>query len=203
MAAAPRLRRGAGIEQLVISVDPGSRDSARFFARLGFVPLAVRRTAPVASSVGSCHRALLDSACDRARTRPLEAAAARRALAGLPRVLRPTGRELQHHRRPADQRGLRVHRDAHQRPAGRGADPRRGQLRHLAKQLPARRLRRVQGRPRGDARRLQGPGVTGPRGARRAADPGGLRRGLRSRRRAGDPCHAGGRRRHGRADRHR
>jgi ribosomal protein S18 acetylase RimI-like enzyme len=36
-----------GIEQLVVSVHPGSRDANRFFARLGFAPLAVRRTAPV------------------------------------------------------------------------------------------------------------------------------------------------------------
>jgi ribosomal protein S18 acetylase RimI-like enzyme len=36
-----------GIEQLVVSVNPGSREAARFFARLGFAPLAVRRTAPV------------------------------------------------------------------------------------------------------------------------------------------------------------
>lgn len=37
-----------GVEQLVVSVHPGSRDANRFFARLGLVPLAVRRTAPVA-----------------------------------------------------------------------------------------------------------------------------------------------------------
>jgi ribosomal protein S18 acetylase RimI-like enzyme len=48
MAAATSYADDLGIEQLVISVDPGSRESARFFARLGFVPLAVRRTAPVA-----------------------------------------------------------------------------------------------------------------------------------------------------------
>ena len=45
----PRSPKSAAIDQLVISVDPGSRESARFFARLGFVPLAVRRTAPVAT----------------------------------------------------------------------------------------------------------------------------------------------------------
>jgi ribosomal protein S18 acetylase RimI-like enzyme len=38
-----------GVEQLVVSVHPGSRDANRFFARLGFAPLAVRRTAPVAA----------------------------------------------------------------------------------------------------------------------------------------------------------
>ena len=37
-----------GLEQLVVSVHPGSRDANRFFARLGFAPLAVRRVAPVA-----------------------------------------------------------------------------------------------------------------------------------------------------------
>ena len=37
-----------GLEQVVVSVNPGSRDANRFFARLGFAPLAVRRVAPVA-----------------------------------------------------------------------------------------------------------------------------------------------------------
>lgn len=37
-----------GLDQLVVSVNPGSRDANRFFARLGFAPLAVRRVAPVA-----------------------------------------------------------------------------------------------------------------------------------------------------------
>lgn len=37
-----------GLEQIVVSVAPGSRDANRFFARLGFAPLAVRRAAPVA-----------------------------------------------------------------------------------------------------------------------------------------------------------
>lgn len=48
VAAAAAFAEEHGIEQLVVSVHPGSRDAARFFARLGFVPLAVRRTAPVA-----------------------------------------------------------------------------------------------------------------------------------------------------------
>lgn len=38
-----------GLDQLVVSVRPGSREANRFFARLGFAPLAVRRAAPVAS----------------------------------------------------------------------------------------------------------------------------------------------------------
>ncbi len=47
VAAAASWAEEQGIEQLVISVHPGSRDAARFFARLGFAPTAVRRTAPV------------------------------------------------------------------------------------------------------------------------------------------------------------
>lgn len=47
VAAAAAFAEEHGIEQLVVSVHPGSRDAARFFARLGFAPQAVRRTAPV------------------------------------------------------------------------------------------------------------------------------------------------------------
>ena len=47
VAAAAGFAEDRGIEQLVISVHPASRDAARFYARLGFAPLAVRRTAPV------------------------------------------------------------------------------------------------------------------------------------------------------------
>lgn len=47
VAAAAAFAEERGIEQLVVSVHPGSRDAARFFARLGFAPQAVRRTAPV------------------------------------------------------------------------------------------------------------------------------------------------------------
>ncbi len=48
VAAAAAYAEEQGIEQLVASVHPGSRDANRFFARLGFAPLAVRRVAPVA-----------------------------------------------------------------------------------------------------------------------------------------------------------
>ncbi len=48
VAAAAAFAEEHGIEQLVVSVHPGSREANRFFARLGFAPLAVRRTAPVA-----------------------------------------------------------------------------------------------------------------------------------------------------------
>jgi ribosomal protein S18 acetylase RimI-like enzyme len=47
VAAAAAFAEEQGIEQLVVSVNPSSRDAARFFARLGFAPAAVRRTAPV------------------------------------------------------------------------------------------------------------------------------------------------------------
>jgi len=49
VAAATSFAEEQGIEQLVVSVHPGSREANRFFARLGFAPLAVRRTAPVAA----------------------------------------------------------------------------------------------------------------------------------------------------------
>ena len=49
VAAAAAHAEQRGLDQLVVSVRPGSRDANRFFARLGFAPLAVRRTAPVSS----------------------------------------------------------------------------------------------------------------------------------------------------------
>ncbi len=48
VAAAAAYAEQHGLEQIVVSVHPGSRDANRFFARLGFAPLAVRRVAPVA-----------------------------------------------------------------------------------------------------------------------------------------------------------
>ena len=47
VSAAAAFADERGIEQLVVSVNPSSREAARFFARLGFAPLAVRRAAPV------------------------------------------------------------------------------------------------------------------------------------------------------------
>jgi len=62
VVGAPHKRRGAGkalvsaaaafaeehgLEQIVVAVNPTSRDANRFFARLGFAPIAVRRSAPV------------------------------------------------------------------------------------------------------------------------------------------------------------
>lgn len=48
VAAATSYAEERGLEQLVVSVHPGSREANRFFARLGFAPMAVRRVAPVA-----------------------------------------------------------------------------------------------------------------------------------------------------------
>ena len=47
VAAAAAYAEAHGLEQIVVSVQPGSRDANRFFARLGFAPMAVRRVAPV------------------------------------------------------------------------------------------------------------------------------------------------------------
>ncbi len=48
VAACAAFAEERGLDQIVVSVHPGSRDANRFFARLGFAPLAVRRVAPVA-----------------------------------------------------------------------------------------------------------------------------------------------------------
>jgi ribosomal protein S18 acetylase RimI-like enzyme len=47
VAAAAAYAEERGLDQVVVSVRPGSREANRFFARLGFAPLAVRRTASV------------------------------------------------------------------------------------------------------------------------------------------------------------
>jgi ribosomal protein S18 acetylase RimI-like enzyme len=48
VAAAATFAEQRGLEQVVVSVHPGSREANRFFARLGFAPLAVSRVAPTA-----------------------------------------------------------------------------------------------------------------------------------------------------------
>src|SRR3954469_8342559 len=48
VAAAAAFADERGLDQVVVSVHPASRDANRFYARLGFAPLAVKRVAPPA-----------------------------------------------------------------------------------------------------------------------------------------------------------
>jgi ribosomal protein S18 acetylase RimI-like enzyme len=57
VGAAAAFAEERGLEQVVVSVHPGSRDANRFFARLGFAPLAVRRVAPTAGLRRRLHAA--------------------------------------------------------------------------------------------------------------------------------------------------
>lgn len=82
VAAAAAFAEQQGIEQLVVSVHPGSREANRFFARLGFAPLAVRRTAPVAA----VRRRLAQ-----AESRPIAEHVVRRRPRRIPRSVAPLG----------------------------------------------------------------------------------------------------------------
>jgi hypothetical protein len=48
MAAAADFATERHIDHVAVSVYPSLRDASRFYARLGFAPVAVRRIAPVA-----------------------------------------------------------------------------------------------------------------------------------------------------------
>ena len=48
VAAAAAYADERGLDQVVVSINPGSREANRFFARLGFAPVVVRRMASVA-----------------------------------------------------------------------------------------------------------------------------------------------------------
>lgn len=48
VGAAATYAEETGADQVVVGVVPGARDANRFFARLGFAPLVVRRVAPLA-----------------------------------------------------------------------------------------------------------------------------------------------------------
>jgi GNAT superfamily N-acetyltransferase len=47
VAAAAAFADEQGLDQVVVSINPGSREANRFFARLGFAPVVVRRVASV------------------------------------------------------------------------------------------------------------------------------------------------------------
>lgn len=47
VAAATEWGERRGVEQMVAHVDPGQREASRFFARLGFAPVSVRRVATI------------------------------------------------------------------------------------------------------------------------------------------------------------
>ena len=49
VAAAAAYAEELGVESVVVGVSPTGRDANRFFARLGFAPLVMRRIAPVAA----------------------------------------------------------------------------------------------------------------------------------------------------------
>lgn len=49
VAAAASFAEERGVDELVVAVHPGQREANRFFARLGFVPVTVRRAASVAA----------------------------------------------------------------------------------------------------------------------------------------------------------
>jgi GNAT superfamily N-acetyltransferase len=49
VAAAATYAEDLGVDSVVVGVAPTTRDANRFFARLGFAPLVIRRIAPVAA----------------------------------------------------------------------------------------------------------------------------------------------------------
>ncbi len=49
VAAAAAYAEDAGMEQLAVAVVPADREANRFYARLGFAPVVVRRVSPVAA----------------------------------------------------------------------------------------------------------------------------------------------------------
>lgn len=79
VAAAAARADELGLDHVVVSVRAGSREANRFFARLGFAPLAVRRTASVTTV--RRHLAATDAAGVRRRVRrapvPAQATAGR------------------------------------------------------------------------------------------------------------------------------
>jgi GNAT superfamily N-acetyltransferase len=82
LAAAIAMADEAGVEHILTSVMPRLRDTQRFYARLGFAPVVVRRSVPVSSLrrrlAGDGRMSLADNVVARRRTlRRVRAAVAR------------------------------------------------------------------------------------------------------------------------------
>ena len=84
VAAAAAYADERGVDQVVVSVNPGSREANRFFARLGFAPLAVRRVAPVSVVRRRLQTADVDPADSVVRRRPRRNVRLRAGVAPLP-----------------------------------------------------------------------------------------------------------------------
>ena len=83
VAAAAAYAEEIGAEHVVVSVMPTSRDANRFFARLGFAPLVIRRVAPLSV----VRRRLAEGARPADTTGPLPIVATTRRRRGLSRRL--------------------------------------------------------------------------------------------------------------------
>jgi GNAT superfamily N-acetyltransferase len=83
VAAAVARAEERGMDQIAVTVVPSDRETNRFYARLGFAPVVVRRSTPVAALrrrlAGAEHRPVVD---DVTRRRLLRRAPGRRALPG-------------------------------------------------------------------------------------------------------------------------
>jgi ribosomal protein S18 acetylase RimI-like enzyme len=90
VAAAAAFAEEVGVDSVVVGVSPSGRDANRFFARLGFAPLVIRRIAPVAAL-----RRTLSAADPVSVDHVVRRAAPARARAGLARALpRPRVRRV-------------------------------------------------------------------------------------------------------------
>src|SRR4051794_41573270 len=84
VAAAAGYADDHGVDQVVVSVNPTSREANRFFARLGFAPLAVRRAAPVSVIRRRLQTADVEAPDRVVRRRPLRPVRLRAGAAALP-----------------------------------------------------------------------------------------------------------------------
>jgi ribosomal protein S18 acetylase RimI-like enzyme len=92
VSAAAAYAEELGVESLVVGVSPNGRDANRFFARLGFAPLVIRRIAPVAAlrrSLGAPDPEVADGRAHVARRGPAPARTGVARALPRPRVGRP------------------------------------------------------------------------------------------------------------------